>query len=220
MRTRTALTAAALATAAALTLTACGDSDSGDDGGTEQIEGAKDSSSDAPKSPEAEEEAPEGAPDVSLPKDIKLVFDWEEPSKPDHAAAQRDAANYIRSQFRGSAEQQRNEPAAQFYASGQALTYAQDQIQQDIDAQQSATGTERFYRVETKSYGTTVGVSFCADQTKIYSKKLKTGEVLRTEPSDADFLYYQISMSGYPGRDDVWQATSIEVQGEAVQCKE
>ncbi|AUH40397.1 hypothetical protein [Streptomyces sp. CMB-StM0423] len=219
MRTRTALTAAALATAVTLTLTACGDSDSGDDGGTEQIEGAKDSSPDASASP-TQEEAPEGAPDVSLPEDIKLVFDWEEPSKPEHAAAQRDAANYIRSQFRGSAEQELNEPSTQFYARDQALTYAQDQIQQDIDAQQSATGTERFYRVETKSYGRTVGISFCADQTKIYSKKLKTGEVLRTEPSDADFLFYQITMSTFPGRDEVWQATGIDVEGEAVQCKE
>ncbi|WP_181786621.1 hypothetical protein [Streptomyces phytophilus] len=220
MRTRTALTAAALATAAALTLTACGDSDSGDDGGTEQIEGAKDSSSDAPESPKPEEGAPEGAPDVSLPTDVELVFDWEEPSKPDQAAAQRDAANYVRSIYRGVAEQEPKDPATQFYAREQALTYARDQIQAYVDGGLTATGTERYYRAEVRSYGTSVGISFCVDQSKIYGKKVKSGEVLRTEESAASYLYYQVSMSKFPGRDDAWQATLIDVEGEATQCRE
>ncbi|MEO3764511.1 hypothetical protein [Streptomyces sp. B5E4] len=220
MRTRTALTAAALAAAVTLTLTACGDSDSGDDGGTEQIEGAKDSSSDAPESPKPAEEAPEGAPDVSLPKDIKLVFDWDEPSKPDHVAAQRDAGNYVRSIYRGIAEQEAKDPAAQFYAREQALTYAQDQIQAYVDESLTATGTERYYRAEVKSYGDSVGISFCVDQSEIYGKEIKTGEVLRTEESDASYLFYQVSMAKIPGRDDAWQATLIDVEGEAAQCRQ
>ncbi|WP_407561284.1 hypothetical protein [Streptomyces sp. 184] len=220
MRTRTALTAAALATAAALTLTACGDSDSGDNGGSEKIEGAKDTASDEPSSPAAEEETPEGAPDVSLPQDIKLVFDWEEPSKPDHAAAQRDAENYVRSIYRGVAEQEPKDPAAQFYSRDQALTYAQDQVQAYVDGGLTATGTERYYQAEVRTYGRSVGISFCVDQSKIYGKKVETGEVLRTEESSASYLFYQVSMGKYPGRDDVWQATSIDVEGEAAQCEQ
>ncbi|WBB62970.1 hypothetical protein O7599_10755 [Streptomyces sp. WMMC500] len=220
MRTRTALTAAALATAAALTLTACGDSDSGDDGRSEKIEGAKDPSSETPESPMPEGDAPEGAPDVSLPEDMKLVFDWDEPSKPDHAVAQRDAANYIRSIYRGVAEQEPKDPAAQFYSRDQALTYAQDQIQAYVDGGLTATGTERYYQAEVRSYGTTVGISFCVDQSKIFGKKIKTDEVLRTEESSASYLFYQVSMAKFPGRDDVWQATTIDVEGEATQCEE
>ncbi|WP_225795850.1 hypothetical protein [Streptomyces aculeolatus] len=219
MRTRTALTAAALATAAALTLTACGDSDSGDDGGTEQIEGAKDSSSDAPKSPDAEEEAPEGAPDVSLPKDVELVFDWDDASKPDETAAQRDAQNYLRSIFRGVTEQSNADPAAQFYARDQALTYAQDQVEQSLEAGVTLTGTQRFYRLERETHATAVALSFCANQSEMFSKEVGSGKVLRTEESDSSFLYYRVVMGAYPGRDDVWQATNIEVETEATQCR-
>ncbi|MFF0727837.1 hypothetical protein [Streptomyces sp. NPDC004134] len=219
MRTRTALTAAALATAAALTLTACGDSGSGD-GKSGKIQGAKDSSSDAPESPKPEEEAPEGAPDVSLPKDVELVFDWAEPSNPDEIVAQRDAQNYLRSIFRGVTEQSHADPAAQFYGRGQALTYAQDQVEQSLEAGVTLTGTQRFYRLERETHATAVALSFCANQAEMFSKEIDSGKVLRTEESDSSFLYYRVAMGTSLGRDDVWQATSIEVETEATQCRE
>ncbi|MFW6694082.1 hypothetical protein [Streptomyces sp. MAR4 CNX-425] len=221
MRTRTALTAAALATAAALTLTACGDSDSGDDGGTEQIEGAKDTASDKPESetPGAGAEAPADAPDVSLPEDVKLVFEWGEATKPDEVVAQRDAQNFLRSVFRGVTEQSSADPAAQFYARDQALTYAQDQVEQSLDAGVTVTGTQRFYRLEREAHASAVAFSFCANQSEMYSKDVETGKVHRTEESDSSYLYYQVVMGKYPGRDDIWQATSVDVEGEATQCR-
>ncbi|MHA4818349.1 hypothetical protein ACXZ65_28800 [Streptomyces aculeolatus] len=218
MRTRTPLTAAALAMAAALTLTACGDSDSGD-GKAGKIEGAKDSTSAVPESPAPEAEVPEGAPDVSLPKDVELVFDWDEASKPEEIAAQRDVQNYLRSVFRGVTEQSSADPAAPFYARDQALAYARDQVDQSLDAGVTLTGTQRFYRLDRQRYASAVGFAFCADQAEMYSKEVGSGKVLRTEESDSSYLYYQVTMSKSPGRDDVWQATTIDVETEATQCR-
>jgi hypothetical protein len=39
-----------------------------------------------------------------------------------------------------------------------------------------------------------VEAAFCADTSKFYGKEIKTGEVLKTEPSLEDFGYYKMVM--------------------------
>jgi hypothetical protein len=88
---------AALTATEALQLTACGSGDdkSGDD---DKIAGGQ--GAETPKESASASRAPAGATpdgvDVSLPKDMNLVFDWDRPKNKDEAAAMQDAANFVR----------------------------------------------------------------------------------------------------------------------------
>ncbi|MFF4291847.1 hypothetical protein ACFY0R_42250, partial [Streptomyces sp. NPDC001633] len=94
MKRRTLPAAAALAATSALLLTACG---SGDDKASDNDkiagadQGAKTPTASVSASGAPAEDKPDGV-DVSLPKDVNLVFDWEKPKDKNEAAAMDDAA--------------------------------------------------------------------------------------------------------------------------------
>ncbi len=103
MKRRSLPVAAALATAAALLLTACGGGDE-EPSNNDKIAGADQGTETPSKSPESSGAPTEAKPDgvdVSLPKDMNLVFDWKKPKDENEAAAMEDAANYIRAIYRG-----------------------------------------------------------------------------------------------------------------------
>jgi hypothetical protein len=210
------ITAAALTTTAALLLTACGGSESPDD-----IKGAdtasKSPSTSSPAVPESDR------PDVSLPKDFRLVFDFDEPSDPDHAAALADAANYIRALNHGITQQNPDDPAYQFYSGAGAARYAKSQIQEYVDGGWTVTGTDRYYAAETSSMDgskttKTVMVTFCEDQSKAYGKEVKSGKVHYTEESLASYQKFSILMASQSDS-PVWRAQHITVAGKAKECQ-
>ncbi|MFC8879482.1 hypothetical protein [Streptomyces ardesiacus] len=213
------MTAATFATAAALLLTACG----GDDSSPDDIKGAE---TGAP-SPSPSTSAPGGAdvkrPDVSLPEDLQLVFDFEKPSDADHAAALEDAANYIRALNHGITEQDVKDPAYGFYSAAGAARYAESQIQEYVDGGWTLTGEDRYYRADTSPVGEgekakSVLVTFCEDQSKAYGKEVKTGKVHRTEESLASYQKFSLLMT--PQQDSpVWRAQQITVEGKAAECR-
>lgn len=123
MKRRSLPVAAALTATAALLLTACG---SGDDksSANDKIAGAEQSTATPTKSAEpsaAAEKNPDGV-DVSLPKDINLVFDWTKPTDKNEAAAMDDAANYIRAIYRGVDKRTTKEAAVTAYSTGGGCT--------------------------------------------------------------------------------------------------
>lgn len=209
-------TATVLTATAALLLTACGDDSPSDD-----IKGADTGTSSpsvsAPASPEADR------PDVSVPKDLQLVFDFDEPSDTDHAAALADAANYIRALNHGITQQDPDDPAYQFYSGAGAARYAKSQIQEYVDGGWTVTGTDRYYDAETDSADSskaakTVLVTFCEDQSKAYGKEVKSGKVHRTEESLASYQKFSILMSSQEDS-PVWRAQQITVAGKAKECQ-
>ncbi|MFF4276357.1 hypothetical protein [Streptomyces sp. NPDC001536] len=221
MKRRSLPVAAALAATAALLLTACG---SGDDSANDKIAGA-DHASASPK----ESASPSGAPaedkpdgvDVSLPKDINLVFDWDAPKDKNEAAAMEDAANYIRAIYHGVDKRTANDAAVVAYSTGDGLHYAQVQINDRVKGGWTATGTRRQYNVSTRSAanGSAVEVAFCVDSSKFYGKEVKTGKVLKTTPSITDFGYFKIIMVKAPTADSLWQASKVYVQEKAAKCQ-
>ncbi|MFD8426753.1 hypothetical protein ACFV1R_03995 [Streptomyces coelicoflavus] len=223
MKRRSLPVAAALAASAALLLTACG---GGDDKSSDndKIAGADQGS----KTPEQSTE-PSGAPagdkpdgvDLSLPKDMNLVFDWDKPKDKNEAAAMDDAANYIRAIYRGVDKRTSKDAAVAAYATGDGLHYAETQINSRIDGGWTSTGTRRHYDVATRSAsnGTSVEVSFCVDSSKFYGKEVKTGKVLKSEPSIADFDHFEIIMVKYPTAAQLWQASKVFVETKAEQCR-
>jgi hypothetical protein len=215
--------AVALMATAALLLTACG---SGDDKSSDndKIAGA-DQEAETPKesaepSAAPAEDKPDGV-DVSLPKDMNLVFDWDKPKDKNETAAMDDAANYLRAIYRGVAKRTTKDAAMTAYSTGEGLHYAQVQINEWIKGGWTATGTRRHYDATTRSApnGKSVEVAFCADTGKFYGKEVKTGKVLKTEPSLKDFGYYRIVMVKFPTGEGLWQASKVFVETAAEKCR-
>ncbi|MGW3653383.1 hypothetical protein [Streptomyces sp. NPDC000878] len=223
MKRRSLPVAAALTATAALLLTACG---SGDDNSTanDKIAGAEQSTATPTKSAEpsaaAAEDKPDGV-DVSLPKDMNLVFDWTKPSNKNEAAAMDDAANYIRAIYRGVDKRTTKDAALTAYATGGGLHYAEVQINEWIKGGWTGVGTRRHYDATTRSApnGNSVEVDFCADTGKFLGKEVKTGKVLEAKPSLKDFAYYKIVMVRFPTSDSLWQASNVIVETEAAKCQ-
>jgi hypothetical protein len=215
--------AAALATTAALLLTACGSEDD-KSSANDKIAGAEQDTGKPTKSA-----GPSGAPaqdrpdgvDVSLPKDMKLVFDWARPEGEDEAAAMDDAANYVRAIYHGVDKRTSTVAAVTAYSTGGGLSYAKTQIDDRVDGGWTATGTRRHYQATTRSAanGTSVEVAFCVDSSKFYGKEVKTGKVLKSEPSIADYDHFQIIMVKVPTGEELWQASKVFVETKAEQCR-
>jgi hypothetical protein len=215
--------AAALVATAALLLTACG---SGDDKSSDndKIAGA-DQGAETPKesaepSAARAEDKPDGV-DVSLPKDMNLVFDWDKPKDKNEAAAMDDAANYLRAIYRGVDKRTTKDAAVTAYATGEGLHYAQVQINEWIKGGWTATGTLRHYDATTRSAanGKSVEVAFCADSGKFYGKEIKTDKILETKPSIEDFDYFKIVMVKFPTGEGLWQASKVFVETKATKCQ-
>ncbi len=214
---RRALTTTAATLTATLLLAACG----GGEDSPDDIKGA-DKGSSSP-SPTASAAADVERPDVSLPKDLKLVFDFEKPSDADEAAALDDAANYIRALNHGITEQDAEDPAYQFYSGAGAARYAKSQIEEYVAGGWTVTGEDRYYQAETEAAGEskaakTVLVTFCEDQSKAYGKEVKTGKVQRTEESLASYQKFSILMASQQDS-PVWRAQQITVAGKAEECR-
>ncbi|MGW5737447.1 MULTISPECIES: hypothetical protein [Streptomyces] len=222
MNRRTMPVTAALAATAALLLTACG---SGDDGSKDddKIAGAdqetgKAKKSDAPSAAQ-DETKPDGV-DLTLPKDIDLVFDWTKPGDKDEAAALDDARHFVQSIYRGVAEQTVKDPAVSTYATDKGLTYARTQIQGRVDAGLTSTGTRRHFqdKVRKAPNGEAVEVSFCVDSSKFYSKEVKSKKVRKGTPGAASYDFFKIIMSKFPGDEDLWRASVVYVTEKADRC--
>ncbi|MFI8170223.1 hypothetical protein ACIGAN_28260 [Streptomyces sp. NPDC085931] len=223
MKRRPMPVAVALTATAALLLTACG---SGDDKprDNDKIAGA-DQGAPTPKestkpSPSQPGNKPDGV-DVSLPKDMNLVFDWKRPKDENEAAAMDDAANFLRAIYRGVDKRTSNDAAVTAYSTGDGLHYAKTQIDGRIDGGWTATGTRRHYQATTRSApnGKSVEVAFCVDSSKFYGKEVKTGKVLKSEPSISDFDYFKIVMVKFPTSESLWQASKVFVEAKAARCR-
>ncbi|MCL7366328.1 MULTISPECIES: hypothetical protein [Streptomyces] len=223
MKRRSLPVAAALVASAALLLTACG---GGDDKSSDndKIAGA-DQSTETPKesatpSSAPAEDKPDGV-DLSLPKDMNLVFDWKTPKDKNEAAAMADAANFIRAIYRGVDKRTAKDASLAAYAADDGLKYARTQINARLEGDWTSTGTRRHYQATTRSApnGNSVEVAFCVDSSKFYSKEIKTGKILKGAPSITDYDYFKIIMVKVPTGDELWQASKVFVEGKAAKCQ-
>ncbi|WPO72132.1 hypothetical protein [Streptomyces sp. KN37] len=222
MNRRTTPVAIALAATAALLLTGCGSGGDDTSEGKDKIAGADQGAAKPKKSTEPTESAdtnPDGV-DLSLPKDMKLVFDWDTPADKDEAAAMDDARHFVRSIYRGVAQQTVRDPAVSAYATDKGLSYARTQIQSRVDAGLTSTGTRRHYQEKTRKSpnGNAVEVSFCVDSSKFYSKEVKSKKVRKGAAGPASYDFFKIVMTKFPGKDDLWRASIVFVTEKAEQC--
>ncbi|WP_328495800.1 hypothetical protein OHS59_25990 [Streptomyces sp. NBC_00414] len=214
---RHTVTTAALAATAALLLTACG---GGDDRSPDDIKGADSGPNDSPSAAASASARSEG-PELSLPKDVDLVFDFGKPSDAKHAAALADAQNYLRAMYHGIVAQDPDDPAYGYYSGGQAAQYVKSQIQASVKGGWTPSGTEKYYDedVTTLSDGKRTLVTFCSNQSKIFSKDIKSGKVNRTEESLSSYLKFRLLMLPPSGSSQVWKAQVSEVISKAKECR-
>lgn len=212
-----------LTAATALLLTGCGGGDD-KDSGKDKIAGADDGGAKKSASPSAAKEVRGiDRPKMTLPSDVRIVFDEADLSDADQAAAASDAHNFARAIRYGIVEQDVNNAAYKFYSElkSPAQAYAKDQIKQRVDKGLTISGEMRFSRTKVtpaENKKTSV-VSFCSDSSKLFSKEVKTKKVHHTEPSISDYYSWQVLMTPSKNAKGLWRAQKVQVQDKAEECR-
>lgn len=199
--------------ATALLLTGCGGGDT--------------AASNDGKEPDARSATPSasaptpGAPDVGVPTDFHLVFDFDTPPEAKQASALAGAESYIRALKHGISKQDPNDPAYQYYSQGQAAQYAKSQIQAWVKGHWTVTGTDRYYDADVTAQGGGKRelVTFCRNQAKSYSKEIKTGKILSSEENADSYVKYRLLMYPPAGSSKAWKTVVVEVQERANECR-
>ncbi|MFC7883892.1 hypothetical protein ACFUVV_18750 [Streptomyces sp. NPDC057376] len=207
MRTRpTTITAAAALTATvALLLTGCGGTDS-EDSGKDQIAGADTgASTSASPSPSTSEDGID-RPEVSLPEGDSLVFAPETTGDAKADAVLKDNAEYLRAIDEAIGKQNPKSEAVAFYSKDAAYLGSVEWISGFVKDGVTVTGTVRYFdRKVTFSKDGSAGLVYCADESKGYTKDVKTGKVNVTEASKDSYVLYNDRLR--KNDKGVWQTT-------------
>ncbi|UFQ15957.1 MULTISPECIES: hypothetical protein [Streptomyces] len=204
-RRPTLLVAAALTAVAALSLSACG---SGDEGGkdNEKIAGA-DAGGKERESPSAKA-SDDGIerPKVTLPKGDKIIFSPETTGEAKTDAVLRDNAEYLRAIDEAIEKQDPKSEAIVFYSKDSALLGTVDWVSGFIKDGTTVTGTVRYFnRKVVFSKDGSAGLTYCADESKGYTKDRKTQKVNVTKPTKNSYVFYNDRLR--KNAKGVWQVT-------------
>ncbi|MDH6217762.1 hypothetical protein [Streptomyces pseudovenezuelae] len=205
MKRRTLPTAVAIAAAAGMLLTACG---GGDDSSkaNDKIAGADEGASSSP-SPSASATTDKDAPTFDLPSDITVTVERKSTGDATKDAVLQDVAYSAQTRLEAFAKSDGRTANMSRYFGASAFTYWTQRVETVAKAGLTVTGTYRFFNFEVTDVANakTAAVRYCEDQSKGYSKEIKTNKVLRTKPSNKDFILYTLQ-AAKDSRGD-WQVT-------------
>ncbi|MFJ8195332.1 hypothetical protein [Streptomyces sp. NPDC096152] len=218
MTRRTRLLSTAVAgTTAAILLTGCGGGDSGSKG-NDKIAGA-DTGKSASPSPSTTASASASRPKVELPSDVTLVFEETKTGDPVKDVVLADNAERMRAVDAAITGTDPKGEALAFYNTGKAREAALSWVGQFKAAGVTITGKARYYdRKVTLRTKTSAALTFCADETKGYSKDKKTNKINKTSPSKDDYVFYNTRLD--KNADGVWQTSQIISTRGAAQCQQ
>ncbi|WP_328562061.1 hypothetical protein [Streptomyces coelicoflavus] len=206
MKRRPLPLAAAMTACVALLLTACSDG-SNDSNAKDTIAGADTGDAETSASPSTSPAETAQRPEVSLPSDLRTVFDdWKTGDATKDALladvqGAQTATDYAVTQ--GSTK----EPAISFYYRDDALITTTQWVQSFIDKGLTITGEIRYYDPQvTLSSDTAGSVRYCSDESKAFSKVRKTSEINRTAVTDDSFVLYNVKVE--KNKQGVWQTTN------------
>ncbi|MEU9785416.1 hypothetical protein AB0H92_31400 [Streptomyces phaeochromogenes] len=204
LTTRQRLAAACLLVATALFMTACSsDVSSGSD--SDNIEGA-DSGESNSASPSASAAAEKNAPAFDFPSDIKVTVERQPTGDATKDEILRDVAYASQAQLEAFTEGNGQTANMNRYFAANARTYWADRVTTLKKDGLTVTGDYRFFNFEvTDVTNDNAAVRYCEDQSKAYGKEIKTDKVLRTQPSDKDFILYTLQAAKDSAGD--WQVT-------------
>ena len=215
-RRPTLLAAIALTAAAALSLSACGSDDSSKDKDNDKIAGA-DTGEEKSASPSASA-AEAGRPKIELPSDLTMTFEGGKTGDAIKDAVLADSAERMRSVNAAIAGTDPENKALGFYNTGRALEAAVSWVGQFKDAGATVTGEARYYdRNVTLQSKTSAVLTFCADESKGFSKDKKTNKIAKTPATKNSYVLYNTKLS--KNADGVWQTSQILSTRGAAQCQ-
>jgi hypothetical protein len=214
-RRPTLLAALTLTAAAALTLSACGSDDS--PSGKDKIAGA-DTAGETPASPSASASVGTGRPKIELPSDLNLVFEDTKTGDPVKDAVLADNAERMRAVDAAITGTDPKGEALAYYNTGKALEAALSWVAQFKDAGATLTGEARYYdRKVTLKNEKSAALTFCADESKGFSKDKKTKEIAKTPVTKNSYVLYNTRLD--KNSDGVWQTSQIISTRGAAQCQ-
>ncbi|MFF2847188.1 hypothetical protein ACFVT5_12715 [Streptomyces sp. NPDC058001] len=215
-RRSTLLTVATLTTAATLALSACGGDDKAPD---DKISGAETSAKEsATPSTSASEPAGAGRPDITLPGDLKLTFEGAKTGDAVKDAVLADNEQRMRAVDAAITGTDAKGEALAFYNTGKALEAALDWVGQFKKANATMTGEARYYdRTVTLKGKTSAVLTFCADESKGFSKDKKTGEISKTPVTKNSYVFYNTRLDKNGA--GVWQTSQIISTRGASSCQ-
>lgn len=207
-RTTTATAAAALTATVALLLSGCGGSDSEGSGGSgkDEIAGA-DTGAESPASP-SPTATDDGIdrPEVSLPEGDNLTFEPETTGDAKADAVLKDNAEYLRAIDEAIGKQNPKSESVAFYSKDAAYLGSVEWISGFVKDGVTVTGTVRYFdRKVTFSEDGSAGLVYCADESKGYTKDVKSGKVNVTEASEDSYVLYNDRLR--KNDKGVWQTT-------------
>ncbi|GAA4996413.1 hypothetical protein [Streptomyces siamensis] len=210
------LTTAAVGAAAALLLTACGGSD-GSSKDNDKIAGA-DTGSETSASPSASATAAAGRPKITLPSDLTLTFETPQGGDAVKEAVLADNAERMRAVDAAITGTDAKGEALAYYNTGKALEAALTWVKQFKDADATLTGEARYYeRTVTLKNKTTASLTFCADESKGFSKDKETNKVAKTPVTKNSYVFYNTRLD--KNSEGVWQTSQIISTRGAAQCQ-
>ncbi|WP_053638898.1 MULTISPECIES: hypothetical protein [Streptomyces] len=217
-RRPTLLAALTLTAAAALTLSACGSDDSSGRGADEIAGADTDSAPSGSPSPSPSATAAVGRPEVKLPEDLELIFEDAETGDSVKDAVLADNAERMRAVDAAIAGTDSEGKALGFYNTGKALEAAVSWVGQFEKANATVTGQVRYFdRNVTLKSKTSAALTFCADESKGFSKDKKTGKVAKTPVTKNSYVQYNTRLD--KNADGVWQTSQIISTRGAAQCQ-
>ncbi|QEV22307.1 hypothetical protein CP975_13370 [Streptomyces alboniger] len=202
---------------AALSLSACG----GGDGGAkdnDKIAGA-DSGDGSKKSPSASASA-DGIerPKVTLPKGDELVFTPETTGDARTDAVLRDNAEYLRAIDEAIEKQDPKSEAIVFYSKDSALLGTVEWVSGFIKDGTTVTGTVRYFnRKVAFSKDGSAGLTYCADESKGYTKDRKTKKTNVTKATKNSYVFYSDRLR--KNSKGVWQVTKSTAERGSEVCQ-
>ncbi|MFD9356751.1 hypothetical protein [Streptomyces sp. NPDC060031] len=218
MHARTRATLTLLAASLALTVTACG----GDDkkaAPDKPIPGVDTSTSaSAPASPTPSTAGgPTDRPKITLPDDVKNVFEGSRTGDPKKDEAVADAERRIDAVSDAILKSAPNSPALAYYDKPEMLVGTSQYVDKFAKSGSSYTGTIRYFKWRVSLVDDhTTSVVYCGDETKAFKKDLKTGKITQTTPSKTDYVLYNFRLTKNAG--GVWQTSGGFSERGAASC--
>lgn len=215
MNRRTWPAAAALTATATLLLTACGGGNSGPKN-ADKIAGA-DQGSAKPSASASASAAANGRPTIELPADLTMKFEATNTGDPVKDAVLADGAERMRAVNSAVTGTDPKYVALNYYNTGKALEAASTWVEQFKKDGLSMTGSVSYFdRQVSLNADKSASLTFCADESKGYTKDLKSGKVNVTAPSKNDFILYSTRLEKNAA--GVWQTTRIVSTAGAAKC--
>ncbi|MFD0253058.1 hypothetical protein ACFVGX_19290 [Streptomyces sp. NPDC127113] len=217
MRRRAVLAALSLTAVGALTLSACAGADSASQ---EDAKAGGDTGSGASVSPRPSpsSSAETGRPEIELPSDLRLTFEDGTTGDAAKDAVLADSAERMRGVDAAIAGTDPAGEAVGFYNRGRALDAAVSWVAQFEKANATLTGEVRYFdrKVALKDEDSAV-LTFCADESKGFSKDKATGEVAKTPVTRNSYVLYNTRLD--KTSDGVWQTSQILSMRGADECQ-